>query len=125
MVHRILFLSIVQSNNESIQNYLIWLWSGAWDCNFICPNCDHALSNIDIKDQFIWGIVNDVLQADMLAKAGSLKTLEQNISHAEAFEMAMLDQDKILGISDIAGLQMTAYHKDGPKCSPIDCYPQT
>ena len=49
-------------------------------------------------------IANDVLQADMLAKAGSLKTLEQNISHAEVFEIAKWDQNEISGVSDIAGL---------------------
>ena len=44
----------------------------------------------------------------MLAKAGSL---EQNINHVEAFEMAMRDQDIISGASDIAGLQMSVYHR--------------
>ena len=62
-----------------------------------------------IKDQFIWGIANDALKANMLAKAGLLKTLEQNISHAEAFEMAMRDQNEISGVSDMAGLWMLAY----------------
>ena len=104
MVHRISFSSITQSDNETIQNYTVRLWSRAQDCDFICPHCHHDLSHIYIKDQFIRG-----LQADMLAKAGSLKTLEQNISHAEAFEMAMPDQNGISGISDMAGLQMSVY----------------
>ena len=47
---------------------------------------DHDLSSIYIKDPFIWGIANDMLQADLLAKAGSLKTLEQNVNHVEACE---------------------------------------
>ena len=52
----------------------------------------------------------------MLAKAGLLKTLEQNINHAEAFEIAMRGQDKISGVSDIAGLWMLVYYqKNGPK----------
>ena len=111
MVHRISFSSIAQSDNETVQNYVVRLWSGAldWDCDFICPNCHHDLSHIYIKDQFIRGIANDALQVDMLAKAGSLKTLEENISHAEAFEMAMHDQNEISGVSDMAGLWMSAY----------------
>ena len=56
IVHRISFLSIIQSNNESIQNYLIQLQSGKQDCNFKCSNCDHNLSSIYIKDKFIWAI---------------------------------------------------------------------
>ena len=47
----------------------------------------------------------------MLAKAGSLKTLEENISHAKAFEMAMRDQNEIPGVSDMAGLRMSAYRQ--------------
>ena len=64
-----------------------------------------------VKDQFIRGIAKNALQADLLAKAGSLKTLEQNVSHAQAFEMAMRDQNKMSGISDIARLQMSTYRR--------------
>ena len=89
MVHWIIFSLIVQNNNESVQNYQIHLWSGAWDCNFICPNCDHDIFNVYIKDQFILGIANEALEMDMLAKEGSLKTLKQNTNHAKTFKMAM------------------------------------
>ena len=68
------------------------------DCNFICPNRDHYLSSVYIKGQFIHGIAHDMLQANILAKAGLLKTLEQNVSHAEAFETAIQDQNKMSGI---------------------------
>ena len=111
MVHRISFSSISQNDNESMQSYLIRLQSEARDCNFICPNCNHDLSNIYIKDQFIRGLANDALQADMLAKTESLRTLEQNVNHAEAFEAAMRDQNKISGISDMAGFRMSAYRR--------------
>ena len=109
MVHWISFSLIVQSGNESIQNYVVQLRSVAQDCCFICPNFNHDLSNVYIKDQYILGIADKALQVDMLAKARLLKTLEQNISHAEAFEMAMRDQNEISGALDIAGLQMSAY----------------
>ena len=61
MVHCISFSLVVQSGNESIQNYLVQLQSEAWDCDFICPNCNHDLSSVYIKDQFIRGIANDTL----------------------------------------------------------------
>ena len=111
IVHRISFSSIAQGDGEPVSDYLIRLRSGARDCNFICPNCDHDLSGIYVKDQFIRGIANDALQADLLAKAGSLETLEQNVSHAQAFEMALRDQNKMSSISDIARLQMSAYRQ--------------
>ena len=108
IVHRISFSSIAQGDSEPVNDYLIRLKSGARDWNFICPNCDHDLSSIYVKDQFIRGIANDALQADLLAKAGSLKTLQQNVSHIQAFEIALRDQNKMSGISDIARLQMSA-----------------
>ena len=52
----------------------------------------------------------------MLAKAGLLKT--------EALEMAMRDQDKISGASDIAGLQMSAYRRQR-RIQNADRDPQT
>ena len=109
ILHRISFSSIAQGDSEPVNDYLIRLKSGARDCNFICPNCDHDLSSIYVKDQFIQGIGNDALQEDLLAKARSLETLEQNVSHAQPFEMALRDQNKMSGISDIARLQMSAY----------------
>ena len=56
-------------------------------------------------------IANDMLQADMLPKVKSLKTLEQNMKYTEAFEMAMQDQNKMSGILDIAALLMSTYHQ--------------
>ena len=46
-------------------------------------------------------------QTDMLAKVASVKNPEQN--HAEAFEMAMWDQNKISSILDVAELWTTMY----------------
>ena len=59
MVHQISFSSITQSDNEAIQNYVVWLWPEAWDCDFICPNCHPDLPYMYTKDKFIWGIAND------------------------------------------------------------------
>ena len=111
MVHRILFFSILQSENEPIKRYLIHFRSGTWDCSFIWLNCNHNSSSVYIKDEFVQGIANDMLQADMLPKVKSLKTLEQNMKYTEAFEMAMQDQNKMSGILDIAALLMSTYHQ--------------
>ena len=48
---------------------------------------------------------------DILVKTESLKTLEHNLNHAEAFEMVMPDQNKMSYISDVAVLQMSTYCK--------------
>ena len=61
---------------------------------------------------------NAILQADMLAMAGLLRTLKQNINHAEASEMTMREQNKISGISDVARRRHTD-DRDGPKCNPF------
>ena len=46
MVHRMIFASISQQEDESIQQDLVCLRSTAIDCNFSCPHCDHDLSDI-------------------------------------------------------------------------------
>ena len=80
---------------EPIQNYLVRLRAVAVDCSFSWLTCEHDLSDIYIKDQIIRGVANDTLQADLLAKAGTLKTLKQNIRHA--FESALRDQTSMGG----------------------------
>ena len=67
----------------------------AKDCEYQCPNCQHDLSFINIKDQFIRGIHNTTLQTDILAKSTTLTNLEAIIKHAEAFETAPHDQSKM------------------------------
>ena len=50
-----------------------------------------------------------MLQADILTKAVSLKTQEQNANHTEEFEMGMWDQNKISGILDVPELWTSIY----------------
>ena len=109
-IHCLAFASTSQ-DEEPIQNYLVRLRAAAVDCNFTCPSCEYDLSDIYIKDQIIWGIVNDTLQADLLAKAGMLKSLEQNVCDVEAFESALRDQNSIAGTSDAASAQLSAYRR--------------
>ena len=75
MGHWITFALMSQHEDESIQQYLFHLRAMATDYNFSCPHCEHDLSNIYIKDQFVRGIANSTLQTDLLAKAGVLKSL--------------------------------------------------
>ena len=98
-----------QDEDEPIQNYLVCLRAIAVDCNFTCPSCEYDLSDIYIKDQIIRGIVNDTLQADLLTKAGMLKSLELNIHHAEAFESTLWDQNSMADTSNAASAQLSTY----------------
>ena len=101
IIHRLAFASMSQDEGEPIQNNLVCLRAVAVNCSFSCPSCEHDLFDIYIKDQIIRGVANDALQADLLAKAGTLETLEQNVRHAEAFESALQDQTSMAGASDI------------------------
>ena len=51
--------------------------------SFLYPVRKHDLSDMFIRYQLILGIVNDLLEADILAKAVSMKTVEQNVNNAE------------------------------------------
>ena len=94
-VHRMTFKKISQAEKEAIQTYLVRLKSAAIECSFECENCHHDLSSTNIKDQFISGLSNNILQTEILAKANQLKTLEEVVSHAEAYETALRDQNQL------------------------------
>ena len=94
-VHRLSFSNITQSDNETIHAFLIRLKSSAQDCEYSCPNCKFDLSSVHVKDQFIRGLHNSQLQTDILAKSSYLKTLDDVVKHAEAFETAVLDQSAL------------------------------
>ena len=76
-----------------------------------CPNCHFDLQSINIKDQFIRGLQNKLIQTDILAKASQLKTLEDVIKHSEAFETAQRDQIQLQGSSEVMAARMSDYQK--------------
>ena len=100
-VHRMNFAATNQNQQETIKEYLIRLKSAAPDCEFSCPGCNFDLQPINIRDQFIRGIRIDTLQTDILSKASQLKTLEDVVKHAEAFEAALRDQQTLQGSSEV------------------------
>ena len=55
------------------------------------------LTETYIKDQFIAGLANSVLQTEILAKSNQLTTLDAVIAHAEAYETALRDQNILSG----------------------------
>ena len=91
-VHRKAFAELVQEEGQAVKTYGVRLRSAATDCAFQCPGCQYDLSAINIKDQLIRGLNNSNLQAEVLAKANQLKTLEDVESYAESFESALRDQ---------------------------------
>ena len=121
-VHRLNFSKLVQSESESISDYLVRLKSTARDCEFTCPNCKFDLMSVNVKDQMIRGIHNETLQTDILSKAGTLKSLEDIVKHAESFESAVIDQGKLqengeamrFG-SDRSGFKGKKWFKQGQK----------
>ena len=112
MVHRFSFASISRGPGELVQQFVVRFRGTAQDCDFTCPIYNYNLSDIYIKDQLIQGTANDALQADLLAKACSLKTLEENINHAEAFEAALHDQAQMSGTLEMSALRASTYRKE-------------
>ena len=96
-VHRLTFSNITQTESETITAFLVRLKSAAKDCEYECHNCQHDLSNNHIKDQLIRGLHNSILQTDILAKWSSLRSLEEIVKHAQAFESAIRDQSNLTG----------------------------
>ena len=85
-VHRMNFGALIQHESESIQDFLVRIRTLAIDCAFSCPKCEADISKVHIKDQFIRGLHNIPLQTDIFAKSSTLKTIDDVVKHAEAFE---------------------------------------
>ena len=71
--------SLFQSEGESVTGFVVQLKSISPDCEFPCPGCYKDLQPIHNKDQLIWGLYNEKLQPDILAKASHLIQLEDII----------------------------------------------
>merc|ERR1719239_682809 len=115
MVHRMTFSNLCQSDQETIQNFVIRLRSAAEDCDYNCPECKKNISDTYIKDQFIRGLNNEMLQTDILAKAESLKTINDTVKYAEAFESALRDQGKIANSVEVSTIRMSQ-HRNRNQC---------
>lgn len=100
-VHRMGFSGLMQNDHEKVNAFVVRLKDTAKDCEFQCPSCQHDLSKIYVRDQFIRGLNNDMLQTDILAKADQLESLEEVVKHSEAFEAAIRDQSMMQEGADI------------------------
>ena len=110
-VHRLTFSNQAQSEGEPVKDFVVRLKEIARDCEFACPNCHHDLIPGNVKDQLVRGLNNSTLQTDILAKSESLKSLEDCVKHAEAFEAALDDQSKLQDPSDVMGARITDYKR--------------
>ena len=105
-VHQKTFTSLMQGDQETIQQFVVRLRSSAVECSYQCPNpdCQYDLSEINIRDQLIAGLANSVLQTEILAKADQLQNLDAVITHAEAFETALRDQNTLTNDKDSSNI---------------------
>ena len=110
-VHRLHFGNLHQSDGESIQAFIVKLRAAALDCSFSCPSCHHDLAPTHIKDQFIKGINNPQLQADILAKAQTLHSLEDTINYAKAVESALKDQVSLQEDKTTTAMKVSEYKR--------------
>ena len=108
-VHRTNFGSLMQQENEPIKDFLILLCYMAVDCEFICPAYSHGLFISNIKDQFLRAFQKEILQTDLLAKASQLKTIEEIVQHAEAFETSVRDQSQLQSLAKTQAARISTY----------------
>ena len=105
------------------------LCAAAKDCDFSCPKCKKDISEVYIKDQFICGVHNHMLQTNILAKAETLTNIELTVKHAEVFESALHDQGEIADTADVAAARMSANRSQQPNSqaqkSGVDRKPST
>ena len=72
-VHRKAFINMRQGD-DTIQQFVVNLRSAAVECSYQCPSetCQFDLSEEHIRDQFIAGLSNSVLQTEILANLGGV-----------------------------------------------------
>ena len=92
-IHHMHFSSVTQNGLKSIQAFAVRLQSVAVDCKFICPNCQHDLSPISIKDQFILGLTSKSQQRPTSCKPQNqpyckLKLSKQLLRSSSDYKMA-------------------------------------
>ena len=100
-VHQMNFGNLMQSESESIKDFLMRTCSLAVDCKLSCPACKTDISNIKIKHQFTRGLHNETLWTDIVAKVTQLKTVDDVVKHAEAFETALCDQSQLHSSAEV------------------------
>lgn len=110
-VHRMAFSGLMQNDHEKMNAFVVRLKDSAKDCEFQCPQCKHDMSTMYVRDQFIRGLNNDMLQTDILAKADQLEKLEDVVKHSEAFEAAIRDQSMMQEGADIQHIRSSEYRK--------------
>ena len=122
-VHRLTFSNLTQSEGESIQSFIVRLKSSALDCSYSCPTCKADLAPGHIKDQLIRGLNNSQLQADILAKSSALKTLEDIVKHAQAYEAAIRDQSSLNNAAEAMRISEYRRQKSLPPRHPTGAPP--
>ena len=110
-VHRMNFGNLLQSEGESMKDFLMRIHSLAVDCELSCPACKTDISSINIKDQFIHGLYNETLHTDILAKVTQLKTIDDVVKHAEAFKTALRDQSQLHSFAEVHAACASSLHK--------------
>ena len=93
LVHRLQFCSIKQENDESCQDFLNRIRASAPDCDYKCTSCEADISEMQIRDQFVRGLINVVLQT-LLVKSTSLNpdiSLTELLKESVAFEQSLRD----------------------------------
>ena len=97
IVHVQQFLNIKQNTNEKCQDYLRRLQVKASCCNFSCTSCRASNVNERVKEKFIIGLRNHVIQTHLI-KTESINPgtpLDRILTEAVTLEQSMQDQAAI------------------------------
>ena len=97
IVHVQQFLNMKQNVNEKCQDYLRRLQVKASCCSFSCVSCNASSANERVKERFMIGLKNHVIQAHII-KTESIHPgtpLSQILTEAVTLEQSMHDQAAI------------------------------
>ena len=105
IVHVQQFMNLKQNPDEKCQDYLRRLQVKASCCNFSCTSCGTSSVNVRVKEKFVIGLRNHVIQTHLI-KTESIHPgtpLNQILTEAVTLEQSIQDQ------AAIASETLTAY----------------
>ena len=105
-VYRKQFHTMVQSDSETIREFVTNLRSCAADCLFVCPFDDsHDLTDVYIIDRIRSGVHDPRLQQELLQKQSTLNEVQLIVEYCEDFESAKRDRG---ALTDSSGPSVAA-----------------
>ena len=108
---------------ERFKEFVTRLKACAADCNFICPfGENHILTEYHIINRIRSGVLDHLLQQELLQKSDTLHTLSHITAYCENFEAAKTDREKLASKNTMVSVVISTDLSEGEIIAAISTY---